>query len=156
MRRLVVSVGLVAVLGLAGCGGGGDDEEAAPTTTVPPTTTTAAVGDDQAGTPFCQLAKTYAEKYASILTVANDPAKLRAATTDAESAIRQAQATAPAEVKADVTLVATTASQVLTALQRNNFDLSRTPEAITRLQEPSFTTALSNLNRYGRAHCGIA
>lgn len=155
MRRLVVSMGLVAVLGLAGCGGGGDDEEAAPTTTAP-TTTTAAVGNDQAGTPFCQLARTYAEKYASILTVANDPAKLRAATTDAESAIRQAQATAPAEVKADVARVATTASEVLAALQRNNFDLSRTPDAITRLQEPSFTTALSNLNRYGRAHCGIA
>lgn len=156
MRRLVVSMGLVAALGLAGCGGGGDDEEAAPPTTAPTTTTTAAVGNDQAGTPFCQLARTYAEKYASILTVANDPAKLRAATTDAESAIRQAQATAPAEVKADVAQVATTAGEVLAALQRNNFDLSRTSEVVTRLQEPSFTSALSNLNRYGRAHCGIA
>ena len=155
MRRLLVSVGLVAVLGLAGCGGGGDDEDAAPPTTVAPATT-AAVGNDQAGTPFCQLARTYAEKYSTLLTVANDPAKLRAATTDAESAIRQAQSTAPAEIKADVTTVAGTASQVLSALQRNNFDLSRTPEALTRLQEPSFQTALTNVNRYGRAHCGIS
>jgi hypothetical protein len=155
MRRLLVSVGLVAVLGLAGCGGGGDDEEAAPPTTVPPPAT-APAGNDQAGTPFCQLAKTYTEKYASLLTVANDPTRLRAATTDAESAIRQAQSTAPAEIKADVTTVAGTASQVLSALQRNNFDLSRTPEALTRLQEPSFQTALSNVNRYGRAHCGLS
>ena len=156
MRRVLVSVGLVAVLALAGCGGGGDDDEAAPPTTAPPPPTTAAFGNDQAGTPFCQLARTYTEKYSSILTVANDPPKLRAATTDAESAIRQAQATAPAEIKADVTTVASTARQILTALQRNNFDLSRTPEALTRLQEPSFQTALSNVNRYGRAHCGIS
>ena len=156
MRRVLVSVGLVAVLGLAGCGGGGDDDEAAPPTTAPPPPTTAAFGNDQAGTPFCQLARTYTEKYSSILTVANDPPKLQAATTDAESAIRQAQATAPAEIKADVTTVASTASQILTALRRNNFDLSRTPEAVTRLQDPSFQTALSNVNRYGRAHCGIS
>jgi hypothetical protein len=154
MRRLWVSVALMAVLGLGGCGGGGDDEDAAPPTTVPPPAT-APVGNDQAGTPFCRLARTYTEKYASLLTVANDPARLRAATTDAESAIRQAQSTAPAEIKADVTTVAGTASQVLTMLQRNNFDLSRTPEALTRLQEPSFQTALSNVNRYGRAHCGL-
>ena len=155
MRSVLVSMGLVAVLGLAGCGGGGDDDEAAPTTTAAPATT-AAVGNDQAGTPFCRLARTYTEKYASILTVANDPPKLQAATTDAESAIRQAQATAPAEIKADVTTVASTASQILTALRRHNFDLSRTPEAVTRLQDPSFQTALSNVNRYGRAHCGIS
>ena len=157
MRSVLVSVGLAAVLGLAGCGGGGDDEEAAPTTTsAPAPATTAAIGNDQAATPFCRLARTYTEKYSSILTVANDPARLRAATTDAEAAIRQAQATAPAEIKSDVTLVASTASQILTSLQRNNFDLSRTPEALTRLQDPGFQTALANVNRYGRAHCGLA
>ena len=157
MRSVLVSVGLAAVLGLAGCGGGGDDEEAAPTTTsAPAPATTAAIGNDQAGTPFCRLARTYTEKYSSILTVANDPARLRTATTDAEAAIRQAQATAPAEIKSDVSLVASTASQILASLQRNNFDLSRTPEALTRLQEPGFQTALANVNRYGRAHCGLA
>ena len=157
MRRLLMSLGLVAVLGLTACGGGGDDEDAAPSTTPPPApATTAAVGNDQAGTPFCQLARTYSEKYASLLTAANDPVRLRAATTDAESAIRQAQASAPAEIKADVTKVAGTASQVLSMLQRNNFDLSRTPDVLTRLQEPSFQTALTNVNRYGRARCGIA
>ncbi|MDQ3895906.1 MAG: hypothetical protein M3326_01440 [Actinomycetota bacterium] len=158
MRRLLVSLGLAAVVGLTSCGGGGDHEKAAaPTTAAPPPTTAApAVGNDQASTPFCQLARTYSEKYSTLLTVANDPVRLRAATTDAESAIRQAQSTAPAAIKSDVTLVASTASQVLAALQRNNFDLSKTPEALSRLQDPSFQTALSNVNRYGRAHCGIS
>ena len=155
MRRSLVTVGLVAALGLAACGGGGDDDEAAtPTTTVP--ATTVAVGNDRAGTPFCQLARTYTEKSATLLTVANDPPKLRAATTDAESAIRQAQATAPPEIKADVTVVAGTASQVLAALQRNNFDLSRTPEVVGKLTDPKFQASLGNLNRYARAHCGVA
>ena len=156
MRRLVVSVGLVAALGLTACGGGGSDDDAAPASSTAPPPTTAAVGNDQAGTPFCQLLRTYTERFAALLPSVNDPVKLRAATTDAESAIRQAQATAPAEIRADVTVVATTAREALTALQRNNFDVSRSPDAVTKLQEPSFQTAFGNLNRYARAHCGVA
>jgi hypothetical protein len=144
---------LAAALALTGCGGGGDDDDAAPAQPAP--STTALVGNDQAGTPFCGLARTYTEKFATLITVATDPVKLRAATTDAESAIRQAQAQAPAEIKADVTAVATTASQVLAALQRNSFDLARTAE-VSKLQEPAFQTSLNNLNRYARAHCGVA
>jgi hypothetical protein len=155
MRRLAVTLGLVAVLGAAGCGGGSDEDAApAPTTTTPPPAV-AVVGNDQAGTPFCGLARTYTERFSTILASASDPAKLKAATTDAESAIRQAQSTAPAEIKPDVTVVATTASQVLKALEKNNFDLGRTGE-VTKLQEPAFQTSFGNLNRYARAHCGVA
>lgn len=156
MRRLAATLGLVAVLGLAGCGGGDSDDAApttVPTTAAPPTT--AAVGNDQAGTPFCGLARTYIERFSTILASASDPVKLKAATTDAEAAIRQAQSTAPAEIKSDVTVVAATAKEVLAALQKNNFDLSRTGE-VTKLQEPAFQTSLANMNRYARAHCGVA
>ena len=158
MRRLVVGLGLVAVLGLTGCGGGSDKTAAPAATTAPPATTatTAVTGKDQAGTPFCQLARTYTEKFAALIPAAADPAKLKAATTDAEAAIRQAQATAPAAIKADVGVVATTASAALTALQKNNFDLSKTPDALAKLQDPAFQTALANLNRYTQAHCGLS
>lgn len=155
MRRLFSSVGLVAVLGLAACGGGDSGDDAAPATTTAPPPTAAVVGNDQAGTPYCGLARTYTEKFSTILASANDPVKLKAVTTDAEAAIRQAQSTAPAEIKSDVTVVATTARQVLTALQKNNFDLAGTSE-ITKLQEPAFQTSLANMNRYARAHCGVA
>ena len=155
MRRLAVTLSLVAVLGLTGCGGGDSDDDAAPAPTTAPPPTTAAVGNDQAGTPFCALARTYTEKYSTILSSASDPVKLKAATTDAEAAIRQAQSTAPAEIKPDVTVVATTAGQVLAALQKNNFDLARTSE-VTKLQEPAFQSSFANLNRYARAHCGVA
>ncbi len=155
MRRLVLTLGLAAVLGLAGCGGGDSDDDAAPAPTTAPPPTAAVVGNDQASTPFCGLARTYTEKFNTILASASDPVKLRAVTTDAESAIRQAQSTAPAEIKPDVTVVATTATQVLNALQKNNFDLAKTGE-VTKLQEPAFQTSFANLNRYARAHCGVA
>jgi hypothetical protein len=154
MRRLVVSVGLAAVVGLTGCGGG-SDKKAAPTSTLP-TVTTTPVGNDQASTPFCQLAKTYTEKFAALLPSANDPVKLRAATTDAEAAIRQAKATAPTEIKADVNVVANTAGDALAALQKKNFVLADAPEAVTKLQEPAFQTAFDNLTKFTRAHCGVA
>jgi len=154
MRRMVLSIGLAAALTLTACGGGGDDDDAAPAPTTS-SSTTALVGNDQAGTPFCALARTYTERFATLLTVANDPVKLRAATTDAEAAIRQAQAQAPAEIKRDVSVVATTAGQLLAALQKNNFDLSRTSE-VTKLQEPAFQASLAKMNSYARAHCGLA
>jgi hypothetical protein len=159
MRRLVLGMGLVAAIGLTGCGGGGSDNKAAPTTVATsPATTVVVTGNDQAATPFCQLARTYTEKFAALLPAAsaNDAAKLKAVTTDAEAAIRQAKATAPAEIKADVTVVATTASDALTALQKNNFDLSKTPEAVTKLQDPAFQASFTKLNNYARAHCGLA
>ena len=157
MRRLVLRVGLVAVLGLTACGGGDSEDDAAPVApSTSPAPTAPVVGNDQAGTPFCQLARTYSEKFAALLPSANDPVKLKAATTDAESAIRQAKATAPAEVRADVNVVANTAGEALSALQKKNFVLADTPDAVTKLQEPAFQTSFANLNRYTRAHCGVA
>jgi len=154
MRRLVVSIALVAVLVLTGCGGSDDSEETAATTTAPPPSSLPIAGNDQAGTPFCQLARTFTEKYNALLAAASDPVKLRTATSDAESAIRQAQATAPAAIKPDVTVVATTASQVLAGLQKNNFVLANTPE-VTKLQDPNFQKSFAALQAYARAHCGL-
>ena len=152
MRRLVVSMGLTAVLGLTGCGGGSDDDAAAPTTTSPPSTAVAPATNDQAGTPFCKLAKTFIDKVPN-LTTANGPA-LKAATTDAESAIRQAKDTAPAEIKSDVTVVATAATQALAGLQRSNFDRNKTPE-IAVLNDQGFRDSLFKVLAYAQAHCGV-
>ncbi len=156
MPRLPVTLALVVVIGLFGCGG--DSEETATTTTLPPTTaaptTALPTGNDQAGTPFCALARTYNEKANGIATSAGDPAKLRAAVTDAESAIRRAKDVAPASIKADVTKVATTASEVMAGLQKNNYDLAATPE-VTKLQDPAFQKSFGAVYAYARAHCGI-
>ena len=156
MRRLSVTVALVAVTGLSGCGD--DSKETAATTTVPPTTaapaTTLLTGNDEAGTPFCGLAKTYNEKSNAILASAGDPAKLRVAATDAESAIRRAKDVAPASIKDDATRVATTAAEVLSGLNKTGYDLAKTPE-VTKLQEPAFQKSFGAVYAYARAHCGV-
>lgn len=154
MRRLVVSIGLAALLGLTGCGGGDSDDDAAPvTTSPPPSTAVVPANNDQAGTPFCKLAKTFIDRIPN-LTTANG-ATLRSATTDAESAIRQARDTAPAEIKSDVTVVAATASQALAGLQRNNFDRNKTPE-MALLNDQNFRLSLSKVLLYAQAHCGLS
>jgi hypothetical protein len=153
MRRLLGTVGLVGVLGLTGCGGGGSKKEASAPTTLA-TTTTALVGNDQASTPFCGLARTLEPRLTAVVANLNDKTKLKAAATDAESTISQAQSTAPAAIKADVNAVATTTLQVLAALRKNDFDLNKTPE-FSKLQEPAFQNSFANVNSYTRAHCGV-
>ena len=153
MRRFLGTLGLIGALALSGCGGGGDDDDKATATTAAPATT-AAVGNDQAGTPFCGLARTLEPKLTAVVANLSDKAKLRTATADAETTISQAQSTAPAEIKADVTTVASTASTVVAALRKNDFDVSKTPE-FSKLQEPAFQNAFANVNRYTRAHCGV-
>ncbi len=149
---------MVAVLGLTACGGG-DKKAAAPPTTayVPAPTTTLLTGNDQASTPFCQLAKTYSDKSDTLTASLNDPVKLKAASTDAESAIRQAKDKAPAEIKPDVSVVSTTAGQLLAALQKSNFVFANTSASdLAKLQDPGFQASLSRLLAYGQAHCGIS
>lgn len=152
----------MAVLGLTACGGSGTSRDTTPSTSTAPTTaspatTTPPTGNDQAGTPFCQLAKTYTERFAALLASLKDPPKLKAAATEAEAAIRQAQATSPAAIKPDVTVVATTASQLLAALTKVSFVYDSVPPAdIAKLQDPVFRASLDKLSLYGQAHCGIS
>jgi len=156
MRRLRVSLGLVALLALAGCGRG-DSDQTAPTT-VPPTvapTTTLPRGSDEAATPFCGLARTYAEKSTAVQAEAKDPAKVRAAATDAESAIPRAQAVAPAAVKADVAVVARTVADVLATLRTNNYAVNA-PSVQAKVLDAAFLKSFTAVYAYARAHCGVA
>jgi len=155
MRRLAVTLGLVAVLGLSGCGG--KDEKAA-TTTLPPATlaptTTLLRGSDEAATPFCKLAKTYSDKSDAIAASITDPAKLKVAATDAESAIRQALPVAPAAIKTDVAAVAKTAGEVLAGLKKTDYMFAKTPE-IVKVQDPAFQKSFGVVTDYLRIHCGV-
>lgn len=160
MRRLVVSIGLVAVVGLTACGGGSDKKTAAATTT--PTTvavvttppTTIPHGNDQASTPFCKTITPYIQNSSNLIASAGDPVKLKAVSTDASTAITSAKETAPAAIKSDVTTVATTFSQVLAGLQKSNFVIGNTPE-IVKLQDPAFQASFSKVSDYATAHCGV-
>jgi cell division protein ZapA (FtsZ GTPase activity inhibitor) len=162
MRRLVAGLGLVAVLGLTACGGGSGDKKATPTTTTTPTTvpaptTTVLSGNDQAGTRFCQLLKTYKERFDNLLPSVNDPAKLKAATSDVDTAIRDLKDSAPAQVKPDVTTVAATVSDVVTALKKANYVFANTePAQVAKLSDQNFQNSVDRLTAYGQAHCGLS
>ena len=152
---------LVAALGLTACGGGSGDKTAATTTTPPTTaaapTTTVPTGNDQAGTRFCQLLKTYKERFDNLLPSVNDPVKLKAATADVDSAIRDLKDSAPAQVKPDVTIVAATVSQVVAALQKANYVFANTaPAEVAKLSDPNFQASVDKLTAYGQAHCGLS
>lgn len=157
MRRAPVGLAVAAVLWTAACGGGSD--KGAPAPSAPPTT--AAVppvlpsGSEEAGTPFCGLARTYTEKSVALVAAAGDPTKLKAAATDAEAAIRKAVDVAPAAVKADVSVVAATANEVLAGLRRNDYDLARTPE-VAKVQEPGFQKSFGAVLAYARTRCGVS
>jgi len=162
MRRLVAGLALVAAVALTACGGGSGDKKAAPTTTVPPVTvpaptTTIVMGNDQAGTRFCQLLKTYKERFDNLLPSVNDPVKLKAATADVDSAIRDLKDTAPAQLKPDITTVASTVSQVVAALQKANYVFANTsPGEVAKLSDQNFQNSVDRLTTYGQAHCGLS
>ena len=151
----------LAVLALAGCSGGGDDK-AAPTTTSPaagPSTTLRPVDTSftgQGSGQFCNLARTYNDRFTSVAPNAT-PAQLRTVAREGQTAIRQAQEVAPAEISGDVQTIATTFSELLADLERANFDTTKlTPATFTRLQAPEFQRSSQRFQAYLRDVCKVS
>jgi hypothetical protein len=155
--RLLALCGLALAL-LAGCTS--DDKKLAtpastsvaplPTTVVPVNTSFTGQGSAQ----FCALAKTYSDKFANVGT-ANTPAQLRSISQDASTAISQAAAAAPAEIKADAQVVSNAFVALFAELQRANFDITKvSPTAFTSLQTPEVSTATTRFQAYLRTVCG--
>ena len=160
IRRTLAACG-VALLVLAGCSGGDDDEDAAPTTTVAagtPTTVrpvdTSFTGQNSA--EFCGLARTYNDRFTEV--GANpSPAELRTVTREGQTAINDAVRSAPAEIKPDVEVLARTFTNLLTELERVNFEASRLPPAaIQSLSAPEFQQSTTRFQAYIRSVCGIS
>ena len=130
MRRTLVT-GMLLTLLLAGCGGDSDNAEPAggPTTTVaagPPTSGSTDTNFTGANSgPFCDMARKYGARRDQ-LTVSN-PNQLRAVVTEAEAAIRDAVAVAPAEIKGDVQVVAAASAKFFKSLADANYDFTKVP-----------------------------
>jgi len=155
----------VAVLILAGCSGG-DDDEAAPATSAPaatssggPTTTVRPVDTSFTGqnsAQFCDLARTYSERFSSVGS-SPTPAQLRTVTREGQTAIAQAVNAAPAEIKPDVQVLANTFGNLLSELEKVNFEITRLPPAALQgLQAPDFTQSTTRFQAYIRTVCGIS
>ncbi len=125
----------------------GSSSKAAP----PPSTDRSTAGT----APFCQLARSYNEGFEQAGRTVRDPAQLRDVLGRAVDAIRQAEAVAPSEVKADVTLVGRTYGEFLTALERVDFAITQVPrEDVQKVQAREFRSANERLQVYVRDVCG--
>jgi hypothetical protein len=155
LRKLPLGLALSAVLVLTGCGGGDSDETA---TTTPPTTTAQATAPTFSGAgsgQFCQLVATYSDRVSGLSRATSTPAQVRQLSNELGSAIQQAVAVAPAEIKADVSLVAAAATDFLAGLQRAGYDLNKLPqESLQKFQAPDVQAATQRLTTYGQSVCG--
>jgi hypothetical protein len=162
MRRLLVTIGLVAVLATTACGND-SKKESSDTTAAPAaqaTTTPGATVDTKftgkGSAQFCALAKTYGDKSGQLVPSLSNPAQLRTIFKDLQVAVKQAVDVAPSEIKADVTLLANFYNDFAAALEKVNYDFTKVPPDISRkLQDPQFQQATTRLDAYTKQVCGL-
>ncbi len=163
MRRLVVLwlVGLVAVIGLAGCGDDDDDTDATGATTT--------VADDDGGEEeddeeftgegsgdFCDTAKRFDEEFDDAFTNATTPADTERVFNAARDALDTLEDEAPGEIKADVQTLSRAFGQLIDALDDVGYDVTKlTPEQQQLISNPDIQAASERLERYGERVCGI-
>ena len=161
-RRGVVAWGLALAL-FAGCSSDSDEDSgrASPTpTSAPGPSTTARPVDTsftgQNSAQFCGLSKTYTDRFANV-GPGSTPAQLRTATQEGRTAINQAAAAAPPEIKPDVQVIANVFTGLFTELERTNFDISKlSPASLGALQAPEFQSATTRFQAYLRTVCGVS
>ncbi len=155
MRRLPVGIAVFAVAVLSACGGGDSDEAASTTAPTAAPATPPPTFSGAGSAQFCALVKTYSDRLGGLSRADSTPAQVRQFATELGSAIQQAVAVAPTEIKADVTLVAAAATDYLAGLQRAGYDLNRVPpEALQKFQAPDVQAATQRLQVYGQTVCG--
>ncbi|HEX2042637.1 MAG TPA: hypothetical protein VHF24_08360 [Acidimicrobiales bacterium] len=149
MRRSLLAVALVCVVGLVGCGD--DDEEEAATTET--TTATTAPATPGRGGRFCELLRSYEDKYNRTRNV-SEPEQLRDLVRSLPDDLEEAQEVAPLEVRGDVELVAQVIDEYVRELEKVDFQTNRIPAGmVQRLLSSDFLAAAQRLQAYGRANC---
>jgi hypothetical protein len=150
---LLVVIGVILV---AGCSSGGSSQTKGSTLATTATTATTSPGASGADSArFCELFRTYSDRLSGLNRSTSTPAQVRQFAQDLGPAIQQAVAVAPAEIKADATLVAGAATDYLAALQRAGYDLNKVPpEAAAKFQAPDVAAAFGRLQAYGANVCG--
>lgn len=161
-RGVLAACGLVVLL-LAGCSSGGGKKVASPSASAPastgPTTTVRPVDTSFTGqnsAQFCTLAKTYNDRFSNVGS-ASTPAQLKSVTQDGRTAIDQAAAAAPAEIKPDVQVLANAFGTLFTELEKVNFDPTKiSAAAFAPLQAPEFQASTLRFQAYLKSVCGVS
>ena len=150
----------VTTLAVGACGGGTKSATATsrPSTTVTTGPTTTAYTFSGAGSErFCEIARGWNERVKKLVTGLigrPDAAQLQQFVHDVVSAVNEAVAAAPAEIKGDFKITADAVSQYATALERAGYDPNKVaPDAAARLQAPDVRAAGERVSAYGRQVC---
>ena len=152
--HVVPAACLVALMPLAGC----SDDKKSDTSQSSATTATSVRPVDTSFTgegsaEFCNFITTFTEGSQNVSPNAS-PAVLEASFRDALTAINQAVAVAPAEIKGDVVAIADTFEGVVTAVSTANFDLARVDAStLQSLQSEGFLDAVTRLQSYLTTVC---
>jgi len=145
--RKIILAALISAAALAGCGS--DDSDSSSPTTVGGPTTSLERGE------FCDLIKTYSDRFTSLAGGSATPDQLQEIAEDAGSSIQTAIDSAPAELKTDVTVIAGAAEQYLLALKNVDYDMAKLPpDATQSFATPDLAASAARLTAYSQNTCG--
>jgi hypothetical protein len=148
MRRVLTVLGVAALVVLAGCSSG-DKKEASTATTTPVSVAPSQPPPSFTGEgsqEFCDLLRAnVARLQEAASAIGSDPEQAKQVLRDSAPAVRQAATIAPAEIKADATVLADGYDRLVATLDQGTPDYS----ALLQLQ------ASQNLVVYARDVCKI-
>src|SRR5215210_6130040 len=136
MRKRLVGTGTMIVAALlvatvtAGCGGDGSAKSDSAPSTVAGGRPSPAVGPDSED--FCGLIRTYSARLGGLTQATATPDQVRDLSEELTSALKSAADVAPAELKADVTVLTGAAEDYLAKLKDAGYDLSKLPPDATQ------------------------
>ncbi len=124
---------------------------------------TACGDDDDAGSgTFCDAAMNYQAANVAPNPSTASPDELETTFTDLQNSLEQLQSTAPSEIEADVTTVASTFEDLISALAAQDYDfasMTTDPDgqaAMEALSSQEMGTAMGNIAEYIAAECTTA
>jgi FAD/FMN-containing dehydrogenase len=147
MRRVLIVLGVAALVALAGCSSGKKSDTSTATTavTVPPSQPPPSF-TGEGSQEFCDLLRSNVTRLQQAASaIGSDPEQAKQLLRDSAPAVRQAAAVAPAEIKADATVLADGYDRLVATLDQGTPDYS----ALLQLQ------ASQNLVVYARDVCKI-
>ena len=137
-------------------GGGTGNAAEAPTGV---TTTSAPNVAATQGDEYCGYARLYAKGFERF-GQSGTSLEVRSFYRDATAAMQQAQRVSPAEIKADLDVVADTLKALVAGLEGIGYDFTKVsslpPDLIQRLMSQEFVDASRKVASYSRDKCGIS
>ncbi|MDQ4133728.1 MAG: hypothetical protein M3179_11110 [Actinomycetota bacterium] len=153
MRRapaLFVSAVLATTMLLSSCSGD-DDESSSPTSTTAAAQTATTLTDS----PYCQTLQRFNERYGRVDPSLADPARFKTAMEDALASAKEAEASAPQAIKADLATLNAGLQDLFDLFQGVGFDVTKLNVSdLDRLQgTPQLEAASQRVEAYTRDNC---